>query len=256
MALVLLMSTGCGHRSILRERPNKAQEFAFDQDEIAQSFASDLELPALPPTTPKLRTGMWVTLSVREPNGRPIEFRKYKVLKATPLRVFLEVEIKYVTRSLPDITYYQIENYPLTYRIDSTEDELKSIFSRVRLRKRIYKNEEFDPVETPPIELRDTPNFLHEILFIGARRPETNLGLRMLPCRVGRIFSKKCSLFSSKVDLPEETSKWDVIAHPSIPLLQFLQKSDPGEVQTVIQFGHSGADSELLRKKHIPDFLK
>lgn len=247
-----LCLSGCGTRSLFRVRPNKAESFAFDHDELASSFAVDQVLAPVPPITSTLKAGQWVALSVREPNGTPIELRRYKVISADRSTIALEIEILPVTQKLPDLYYYELQNFPLTYRVDSTRDELDSILARVRFRSRKTKKEEFDVQETPFKELKDAPRFLHEVLWIGFREGELRTG----PCSVGRIRSKRCSFFVSRVELPGESSTWEVVGHPSVPITQFLLKKSASEVQRVIQFGDSGAESILLQERSVPEYLR
>lgn len=247
-----LFLSGCGTRSLFRVRPNKAESFAFERAELASAFATDQVLPPVPPITPTLKSGQWVALSVREPDGTPIELRRYKVISADRSTIALEIEILPVTHKLPDLYYYELQNFPLTYRVDSTRDELDTILARVRFRSRKTKKEEFDTEETPFKELKDAPRFLHEILWIGFREGELQTG----PCSVGRIRSKRCSFFVSRVELPGESTTWEVVSHPAVPITQFLLKKSSSEIQRVIQFGNSGAESNLLRERTVPEYLK
>ncbi len=236
LSLILLtLAMACAHRS------SKEEKAAFANKLQKEKLQTVKDLAPSPNSRLPLKAGQWVKLltTVKESNEQGLI--TYKVLKVNGNNITMEVVNTSAALLDLNVTQYEIENFPVSVKLDISKAELERLLDKMEVKKITVRNGHEEPHELPKTLMPMTKNTLKQAFASGYRVGEP----KAQACSSAYLSSKKCIVFDYEASAFGFSTKGQSFAHGAVPIVGIIKsESDKSNVE-VVNFDLTGAQSSL-----------
>jgi hypothetical protein len=222
--------------------PSKKNLEAFEKKITDEKLKDTQELKASKDTRLALKKGQWVKVVTHYlGKNQDKHYLTYKVLNVSGNKITMEIESLNASNLKLNVLQYEIENYPIGKKINSTKEEISKLVEKMKINKMRIRNGDL-PAEEISKAYMPMAKGLIKSLFISGYQVGT---VKEGPCQSPYLKSAKCYISQFQASVLGREISGTSQAHSEIPILGFIKSVSEESESIVINFGNEGAKSSL-----------
>ncbi len=234
LTLIILASCSSG--------PSKKHVEKFAQKVTEEKTSQLIQLKKSSSQRLPLKVGQWVKVVTEFKTGvQDKNFLIYKVIKIQGNLVKMEIESMNASNLEPKILQYEIENYPMDYKIALSKKEINKLVDKMVIKQMKIKVGENPVEELSKAYLPMAKGLLKNLFISGHQTGEAQKS----DCSSEYLSSELCHIFDFEASLLGSSFKGKTYAHSEVPIVGFLKMISEQSETKVINFGLTGAKASF-----------